>query len=378
MIQFIHSSDWHVGASVGCFDREMRKRLIRARLLAVEAIFMAAQREGVSLVLCAGDAMDNGQLTGIENLDALFAVFNRYPGIKVVMVPGVHDPLTANSVYLRMPREKYPANVHLAGDREMIPVPGMNLNIFAAPAEKNQTHINPFQWVKPTDIDKTKINIALTHGDISDEIIDQLANTFDYLALGGRHTHAEISPRAYYCGTPEALDFTDNGCPLKVIMEKPNALPRVDPITGIPQYRWQSLTFELSDHTFDDFKKTFQAIEDREIRRAQLTGKLSLENYQSYKETLQTHRRLYYEIDDQVSLDLAEADLSGIDDGYTRGLIRHLIDLKKNDDPLPEEITNGVVPAAQLEVEQTLGIHKNQIIDAAITKTLDYLKQNGT
>jgi DNA repair exonuclease SbcCD nuclease subunit len=374
MTTFIHTSDWHIGSCPGNFDPGMRRKLTRARLRAVEAIFMYAQRMDINLVLCAGDIMDEGQMIHEKHLLELFPLFRRYPGINVVMVTGGSDPLAANTVYRRVLPTDYPANVHLVKGNEIIPIPSINLKIFASSRMNKEGVDRPFAWANSGDIDKDMVNIGLAHFDTHEEFDFEENGMLDYLALGGRHSSYKPGLRSYYCGTPEPLDFDDDGYALKVAIEKHGAPAEVRKIRSVRQFQWQSLDIELSDPLFNRFKETFEAVGDNEIRRAGLTGALSVKNYTHYKEILRLNRNRYMEIKDQVSLVPDEDDLAGINDGYAGDLVRRLMDMKQAGEPLPAGILDGVIPAAHLPIEQSMNITHNEIIDRALLKLFSHFQ----
>jgi hypothetical protein len=329
---------------------------------------MYAQRMGIGLVLCAGDIMDEGQMIHEKHLLELFSLFSRYPDINVVMVTGSSDSLAANTVYQRVSPTDYPANVHLVKGNEIIPISSMNLKIFASSRINKEGVGRPFAWVNSGDIDKDMVNIGLAHVDTTGEAGFEEAGMLDYLGLGGRHSSFKPGPRSYYCGTPEPLDFADDGYALKVSIKKHGALAEVRKIRAVRQFQWQSLDIELSDSMFNGFKETFESVRDNEIRRAVLTGVLSVKNYKHYKEIVRVNRSRYIEIKDRVSLVPDENDLADISDGYVRDLIRRLLDMKQSKEPLPGGILDGVVPATHLPIEQSMNITGNEIIDCALLK----------
>jgi len=388
MITFIHTSDWHIGNSFTHFDRETGKKLNRARLTAVETIFVYARKKKIPLILCAGDTMDNGQLAPEKNLLDLLAIIKKYPGITVVMITGNHDPLMANTIYQRVAQENYPPNLHLVKEtNKILPIESMNLNIFASSTKEKNGRYNPLSWIEADDIDKSKVNIGLAHGSIKNEKF--AVNCFpiepdfaikmklDYLALGDWHSYSKINERTYYCGTPEPLQFGDNGFPLEVTIEKRGAIPTVEKVTGIQQYQWERQELEISDNQFEDFREKLESKGEKEIKKIKITGFLSPENYKIYKELLQMNVTRYYEIDDQVSLTSDADDLMSIDDGYIKDVVKQLMEIKNSEKPIPEEISNGIIPVDQLSIEQSIKVTKNEIIDKALLKMYKYYSQGS-
>jgi len=386
MITFIHTSDWHIGNSFAHFDRETGKKMNRARLMAVETIFIYARKKKIPLILCAGDAIDNGQLAPEKNLLDLLTIIKKYPEITVVMITGNHDPLMANTIYQRVAQENYPPNLHLVREtNKVIFFESMNLKIFAASTIEKNGRDNPLNWVKTGDIDESKINIGLAHGSIKKETFAvncfpiepgfALEKKLDYLALGDWHSYSKINDRTYYCGTPEPLQFDDNGFPLEITIEKRGAIPKVEKVTGVRQYLWEQQEKEISDNQFEDFREKLESVGDKEVKKIKIRGFLSPENYKIYKELLQMNLIRYYEIDDQVSITPNADDLLSIGDGYIKDVVKQLMEIKNSKKPIPEEILNGIIPVDQLSIEQSIKVKKNEIIDKALLKLYKYYSQ---
>jgi len=387
MAVFIHTSDWHIGNSFVHFDPDAGRRLNRARLTAVESIFVYARQKKIPLILCAGDAVDNGQLAPEKNLLDLFAVIKRYPEINVILITGNHDPLMANNVYLRAAESNYPPNLHLVKKTEIIPLEPLNLVIYAASTlEKNGTQ-NPLHWIDAREIDNSKINIGLAHGGIKNDkfagacfpIEPDFAKekNLDYLALGDWHSYVKINHRTYYCGVPEPLQFGDDGYPLQVTIEKPGDIPKIEKITGVSQYTWTEQQVEMTDTRFPGFKEMLETVGEKEIKKLTVTGFLAAENYKTYKELLHLNRNRYYRIEDRVSIVPGADDLTGVGDGHTKAVVRRLLELKESGAPLPAEILSGVIPADQFSIEPPADAVKNEIIDCALMKLYKHFSTAG-
>ncbi|HLP62736.1 MAG TPA: hypothetical protein VK186_28115, partial [Candidatus Deferrimicrobium sp.] len=191
---------------------------------------------------------------------------------------------------------------------------------------------------------------------------------YDYLALGGTHSYTKIDDRTYYCGTPEPLGFDEAGFPLEVTIEKPGAVPKVEKITGVQQYLWTYQKIETSDENFPKLKELLRPAGEKEIRKLEITGFLSLENYKTCKELLQTQQNRYYEITSHIAIAPGPVDLPG-DDGCIKAIARRLMDMKRDPAPLGEEILNDVAPMGQPAVETLArSISKDEIIDNALLK----------
>jgi len=384
MATFIHTSDWHIGNAFSGFDPSTRQRLNRARLKAVELIFTYAQKKKIPLILCAGDAIDNGQLAPETFLLDLFAIFRRFPDIQLIMIAGNHDPLMANTVYGRVAPGTFPGNFRLLwAEEERVDIPGMNLAILAASTRRQNSNQNPLHWLKPGDIDHSRIAIGLGHGSIENESFGDphfpIPANFarfvglDYLALGDWHSYKKINERTYYCGTPEPLQFGDDGYALEVSIDRPGALPRVEPITGVSQYQWQQEAITVTDDSFPAFKEKLIPATEKEIKALSISGFLSAGNYRAYKQLLYTVQERYHAIHDRVGLAPNEQDLENIGDPAVQSMIRQLLSLKRSGQSLAPEVLDRVLTNKYLDLEGLIPISAADIIDAALVKLYQYL-----
>jgi exonuclease SbcD len=57
-LKLLHTADWHIGRRFPSFDEGDQIKLTRARLEVLDRILLAADREAVDAVLCAGDLFD--------------------------------------------------------------------------------------------------------------------------------------------------------------------------------------------------------------------------------------------------------------------------------------------------------------------------------
>lgn len=384
MATFIHTSDWHIGNAFSGFNPNIRQRLNRARLKAVESIFTYAQKKKIPLILCAGDAIDNGQLAPETLLLDLFAVIRHFPGIQLLMITGNHDPLMANTVYGRVSPGSLPDNFRLLwAEEERIDIPEMNLAILAASTRRQNSNQNPLHWLKPGDIDHSKIAIGLSHGSIENESFGD--NQFpipagfarsvglDYLALGDWHSYKKINERTYYPGTPEPLQFGDDGYALEVSIDRPGALPRVERITGVSQFHWQQEEIMVTDESFSSFKEKLVPVTEKEIKTLSISGFLSVDNYRAYEQLIYTVRERYHAIHNRVELAPSREDLENIGDLAVQSMIRQLLSLKQAGQPLAPEVLNHVLPAGHLDLDELIPISPADIIDAALVKLYRYL-----
>jgi DNA repair exonuclease SbcCD nuclease subunit len=380
---FIHTADWHIGNSFSGFDREMRQKLHRAIFRAVELTFIYARNKNIPLLLCAGDAVDNGQTCAKEDLLEMFKIIRKYPVIRVVMIAGNHDPPVAGNIYHRIEKDNYPENFHLVKEDEVIAYPEWNLEIYASSAREKNGKYNPLEWVKQETRDSGKLRIGLCHGTIENEAFS--GDTFpippgfarerglDYLALGDWHSFKKINARTYYPGVPEPLQFGDDGYPLEVTLRGPGEIPEVAPITAVRQYRWRQEQIEISASTFEEFKNRLQGVKEKEICRFDISGHLPIQKYKAYKELLVMNRRPNCPVFDQAAISPTDEELLESGDGFMAAVMQRLLELKKTGETLPTEV-NPFAPITREKVhEQAEAINSREIIDRALLKIYTYI-----
>lgn len=383
---FIHTADWHIGNSFARFDAEKRKRLNRAIFLTIEMIFVYADKNRIPLILCAGDVVDNGQLAGREDLFKLFEIVRKYPGIKMVMIAGNHDPLVPQNIYSRVERANFPDNLHLVRSDETLHYPDWNLVVWASSLLEKKGNYNPLAWVEGADIDKTVINVGLCHGSLKVDVFD--TDNFpiepdaaerlglDYMALGDWHSYKKVNSRTYYPGVPEPLQMKDDGSVLKVTIAGPGALPQVERTQIIPQYTWLEMDETVNADNFQAFKARLEGGGDKEIRKLSVAGYLPLDVFKSYKELIAMNRGRYMEINDTVSIKPDDRELVEAADGFMSDVVRRLIELKESGDPLPDGILDAYATAGQGEVfKQADSLTKDEIIDNALLSIYGYFKE---
>lgn len=381
MAEFIHTADWHLGNPFSAFDPEKRKRLRHARFLTIETILLYARKNRIPLVLCAGDAMDNGQVVQEEDLYRLLRIIGKYPEIRIIMIAGNHDPLIPHNIYGRIDTGMYPENMQLIKGDEVIEIPGMDLLIFASSLRKKHGDCNPLHWIAGGDHER--ISIGLAHGsimnagfkDLSFPIEPDFARSrgLEYLALGDWHSYLKVNDRTYYPGTPEPLQFGDEGFALKVRIERKGDVPQVEPVMEIRQYAWIEEERRISDEQFDAFKREFESVQEREIKKLTISGFLSLDRYKIYKEAVRMNMPRYHNIQDHVCIRPDEDRLLSLADGYMKDIMSRLIALKDSQEDLSEGLFEGLLSAQIMSADDfTRGISGQEIIDQAILNIYKY------
>jgi DNA repair exonuclease SbcCD nuclease subunit len=208
-VTLVHSSDLHVddGRIAAQHDGDGTGGL--------KAVLAYARGVGADVVLLAGDTFDNHMVAAatVERAGRLLAQAE----VPVVLLPGNHDPLTTDSVYLRGGYGDIPGLRILGlGDDGFLYLAEHQLEIWGN-AHRDYHDMAPLKDPRPRT---TRWQVTMGHGHyeppetfanplrpswlISDEAID--ATGADYVALGHWDRPAQVGSGivpAYYSGSPE-------------------------------------------------------------------------------------------------------------------------------------------------------------------------------
>ena len=208
-IAIVHSSDLHVdnGYTARAYGGDGTRGL--------SMVLEVAREVAVDLVLLVGDVFEHNRLP-VDLLERTARLLNdaRLP---VVILPGNHDPLIADSAYVRGAIAE-PANVHVLGisDDEAVVFADLDLEIWGR-AHRDYVDMAPLGKARPRT---TRWQIAAAHGHYAPEpdmatplrpswlISDHeiAATGADYVALGHWNRHAPVGNGqipAYYSGSPD-------------------------------------------------------------------------------------------------------------------------------------------------------------------------------
>jgi len=208
-IVLVHSSDLHVD------DDRIAAQHDGDGTAGLRTVLATARAFGADIVLLAGDTFDNHMVTA-ATIDRAGEVLAQ-AGLPVVILPGNHDPVRADSVYVRGGFATIP-NLRILGmthDRA-VTFPEHELEIWGN-AHRDYHDMVPLRDPPPR---AARWHIAMGHGHyeppetwhnplrpswlISDAMI--AATAADYVALGHWDRAAQVgngAVPAYYSGSPE-------------------------------------------------------------------------------------------------------------------------------------------------------------------------------
>lgn len=237
MIKFIHTADIHLGAkflNFGDKAKEQRDQLKKT----FEKIIDKAVEDRADFLLISGDLFDANRIhQSLVDFVKIQFQKTRERGVNVIIIPGTHDCLSADSVYLREHFSDEFSNVFVFNDSSVNAqvYENFDLTVWAKPNISNKSATSPIIKLSSRD-KKTKFNILLAHGSlqipgksspdsypISFEDIAECG--MDYVALGDWHSMADYSRGgvpAFYSGSPEIIDIDQKGAgyALKVELDK--------------------------------------------------------------------------------------------------------------------------------------------------------------
>lgn len=217
MIKFIHTGDIHLGLKFNnvSFDRE--KAILRRREIwnSFERIIEYAKEKEVDFLFIAGDLFEASYFT-IGDITRVRDNFSSIEDVNIIISAGNHDYRGRRSLYDKI---QWPNNVTIFGGQtiEKKEFNDLNTIIYGYSWESNQIYEN--NLLKDIgEIDKTKNNILVLHGDISQSsnylpltMQDLNSLNMDYIALGHIHKPEILAGNIAYCGCPEPLDFGEEG-----------------------------------------------------------------------------------------------------------------------------------------------------------------------
>ncbi len=218
-ITFLHSSDLQIGMTRWFLSPEAQARFDDDRIRSIEKMGEVATTRGCAFIVLAGDIFEHNSLQQRTTARALEAL--RSLQVPVYLLPGNHDPLTADSIFYRMTdldgiTVMADSTVHeVEPGVEIVGAPLLNKT---APTDLVRRALEP---LGPTDA----IRIAVGHGQAESRTGDSRADlidlgfvescldngTIDYLALGDTHSAQPVgsSGRVWFSGAPETTDFHD-------------------------------------------------------------------------------------------------------------------------------------------------------------------------
>lgn len=146
---------------------EARDTLIRARYDTLEKLVGLANEKRAEILVIAGDLFDKTSMKVLEMQQAV-QMINQFEGDAVLVLPGNHDYIAADSPLWDRFRKEAGENVRVLDKKEAIDLADYNLNVVVYPAPCHAKHSaeNSIGWVKTEEKDSGKVHLGIAHGSI--------------------------------------------------------------------------------------------------------------------------------------------------------------------------------------------------------------------
>ena len=314
MIRFLHTADWQIGKPyLSVEDDQKRFRLQQERLQVISRIGEIVQRQAASFVLVAGDLFDSPTVPTAAVMEVMEAIGSLE--VPVLVIPGNHDHGAAGSLWyrddLRRQQRQRAPNLRVLLERQPLELDAVLL--LPCPLLRRSDSHDPSAWIRALDwssLPRHKPRIVLAHGGVrgfsgrdyeaeADSAagggnrldLEQLPEAeIDYIALGDWHNLRQVSPRAWYSGTPEPDRF-DQGVAnqrgqVLLVEASRGGLPEVT-IAATGRLGWHNLAFHFSqDDDLDRFAAQLDTLlagrVARDLLRLEVSGSLSLAGHRRY------------------------------------------------------------------------------------------------
>lgn len=350
---FLHSSDLQIGMTRWFLSDEAQARFDEDRIRMIRKMGQVATSHNCEFIVLAGDIFEHNSLEKRTTGRAIEAL--RGLQVPVYLLPGNHDPLSADSLFYKAEEE---AGVHIITDSRVHEIrPGLEL-VGAPLLSKSASRdlvAAMLEPLEPTDA----IRIAVGHGqaqarstehraDLIDlQMVEEhlRAGSIDYLALGDTHSAQPVgdSGRVWFSGAPETTDFHDldperaggevnSGQVLVVTATKGSA--EVEEVE-VGDWTFHALSRELtSDADITEFLDTLRAYPDksRTVIKYGLRGTITLEQSRRLEEGIAELEDIFASLRPRerttdLSLEPGAEELANLEvSGYAAEALRELVD----------------------------------------------------
>lgn len=218
-VTFLHTADIHLGTKfVNNKQFSLKEREKRRSELwdTFNEIINIAKKDKINYLLIAGDLIAESY-SRFKDIQRIIKGFEQIPDTKVIITCGNNDPYSHITSMYRFVR--WPENVYLFSNTDKTEVytsdDDDDVCIYSVSWDEDK-EFDVAEEIYNIKTDKDKINILLLHCDVnnqSEHSIDSniIKYKFNYCALGHVHNYTEVERNIIYPGTPEPLNFTEEG-----------------------------------------------------------------------------------------------------------------------------------------------------------------------
>lgn len=349
-VKILHTADWQIGKQFGFIAQDAGAIVRVQRLKTAEEIAKLASESHVDAVVVAGDVFENNTLAD-DTLRKTLQAMRCFRDGKWILLPGNHDPASAESAWTRLERIGIPENIVAATSEEPIFLGEKGLAVLPAPLHRKhevRDLTESFGSIKTPD---GVIRIGLAHGSVENVLPGEwdaknpiapdrtsLAK-LDYLALGDWHGTFRVNDRTWYAGTPEPDSFKENdtGNVLLVTLDGLGALPQVEKIS-VGHFVWHTIDTAL--HGAEDIEhltRQFGSLpepHDRHMVQVRISGVLDLASRNTLDEVLAEWAAKFHYLtvsEGNLVTEPTEDDFDRIDlSGFVRTAVERLRAIQKD------------------------------------------------
>lgn len=364
-MRFLHTADWQIGKPFQSIeDHTKREALRQQRLDTVRELKTIIDEQEIAFVIVSGDLFDSFTPDS-ATVSALCSAVGHLE-VPVYAIPGNHDNASPgciwNQKFFLTEKEDLAPNFQILLDAK--PVVLDQAVLLPCPLLRRHENTDPTEWLRtePDELPGDIPRIVIAHGSTqgftssgetdSETSINRIDLTrlpeaaYDYIALGDWHGMKEITPTAWYPGTPEQDRFAKGegnlpGYALVVEIQEHRQPVKVTPVK----------TGKIGWHILDEFHFTndadLETLEsqlgnllgqqnNRDLLKLGVNGTLSytgLENYESVIEKLRA-RLIRLNLERDLEVEPTEDELKGLterQDPLIAQVARELCEISETD-----------------------------------------------
>lgn len=328
-VKILHCSDIHFDTAFKELNKEISNNSREELLEVLKKIVDLSIKENVQVLLIAGDVFDNFTVSK-TTLIFIINQLNRIKDKFVFISPGNHDPYNDKSFYNLI---SWPDHVHIfKGMISKKEISELGVVVYGA-GFKNKYERESLVSIK--DIDSSKINLMVLHGDIASReskndynpiyIEDIRKSNMDYIALGHVHKFSGVlkEGNSYYAysGCPQGRGFDEDGEKGVLLGEVYRGGVNLEFIPSSErQYIVQKL--DISDcNTYEDVKEKLIKLFNKENRlknlfKVILTGRLK-SHFSLDVRTLEEKIKNHYYFIKVINKTTVDIDLADVENDYS-------------------------------------------------------------
>lgn len=217
-MKFVHIADMHFDSPFTMLSDKVNLGNVRRleQRLAFKKMIEYIKENNISYLFISGDLYEQEYIRK-ETIEYINNFFTKIPETRIFISPGNHDPYIKNSYYNYY---NWSSNVTIFDENiQKIELEGINIYGFGF----NDYTCNDLKLERLEDLDKSKLNILVIHGNIDASKVEERQYNnmnqkmlqekgFDYIALGHIHkTNYKENEKIVYPGSTISLGFDELG-----------------------------------------------------------------------------------------------------------------------------------------------------------------------